>query len=249
MANVLPFKGSLNIAAALRLVDKKMETKTNETYTYAEMLLLAEHSATFVPNYGAVFQTEVCGRCGGCGRYSWCQMYGDKCFGCQGTGKVMSGECDAYYHARSRVAERRVSNDLVGRIVNNPSQTWQKYPKKFLWEVTGFEAVGETRIITRYGATETTTVTPVCNVTARNIWTGETITACKSSLWVLPTFAEVYAELEKVAAEAKPRTKARKNALGALAKLRAYEALQLEKLQQLRELGEAEYEAKYAVAK
>lgn len=221
----------------------------NETFTYAEMLLKAEMTATLAPIYGAVFETEICGRCGGCGRYSFCQKYGDKCFDCQGTGKVMSGECDAYYHARSRVAERWISTDLVGRIVNNPSQTWQKYPKKFLWEVTGFEAVGETRVITRYGATETVSVQPVCKVTARNIWTGETITACKSSLWVRPTFAEVYAELEKVAAEAKPRTKARKNALGALAKLRAYEAQQLEILRQLCELGEAEYEAKYAVAK
>lgn len=31
---------------------------------------------------------ETCGRCGGSGRYSWCQMYGDTCFGCQGTGLV-----------------------------------------------------------------------------------------------------------------------------------------------------------------
>ena len=29
---------------------------------------------------------ESCGRCGGSGRYSYCQMYGDKCFGCSGHG-------------------------------------------------------------------------------------------------------------------------------------------------------------------
>lgn len=30
----------------------------------------------------------TCGRCGGSGRYSRCQMYGDMCFGCSGRGKV-----------------------------------------------------------------------------------------------------------------------------------------------------------------
>lgn len=32
---------------------------------------------------------EVCSRCGGCGRYSWCQQYGDRCFECAGSGKVL----------------------------------------------------------------------------------------------------------------------------------------------------------------
>ncbi|RUX08042.1 MAG: hypothetical protein E5V51_00280 [Mesorhizobium sp.] len=29
----------------------------------------------------------TCGRCGGCGRYSYNQMDGDKCYGCNGQGK------------------------------------------------------------------------------------------------------------------------------------------------------------------
>ena len=29
---------------------------------------------------------EACGRCGGAGRYSYCQQYGDRCFGCAGRG-------------------------------------------------------------------------------------------------------------------------------------------------------------------
>lgn len=32
------------------------------------------------------FETVTCSRCGGCGKYSYCQMYGDTCFKCQGTG-------------------------------------------------------------------------------------------------------------------------------------------------------------------
>lgn len=34
----------------------------------------------------SIFECEVCGRCGGCGRYSYNQIDGDKCYGCNGTG-------------------------------------------------------------------------------------------------------------------------------------------------------------------
>lgn len=36
------------------------------------------------------FETKSCGRCGGSGRYSYCSMYGSVCFGCGGTGTVLS---------------------------------------------------------------------------------------------------------------------------------------------------------------
>ena len=36
------------------------------------------------------FETETCGRCGGSGRYSYCQMYGDRCFKCAGKGKHLT---------------------------------------------------------------------------------------------------------------------------------------------------------------
>jgi hypothetical protein len=36
------------------------------------------------------FESETCGRCGGSGTYSWCQMYGDRCFQCWGKGKVLT---------------------------------------------------------------------------------------------------------------------------------------------------------------
>lgn len=32
------------------------------------------------------FETETCTRCGGCGRYSYNQMHGDICYGCNGKG-------------------------------------------------------------------------------------------------------------------------------------------------------------------
>lgn len=32
----------------------------------------------------STFETQTCGRCGGTGNYSYCQMYGTTCFGCSG---------------------------------------------------------------------------------------------------------------------------------------------------------------------
>ncbi len=65
----------------------------------------------------------TCSRCGGSGRYSYCQMYGDRCFGCSGSGKglprltatlvktvqakVTAGELDAYLALCKAKAEAR----------------------------------------------------------------------------------------------------------------------------------------------
>lgn len=37
-----------------------------------------------------VFESRPCGRCGGCGEYSYCQMYGTRCFRCGGDGWVLT---------------------------------------------------------------------------------------------------------------------------------------------------------------
>lgn len=42
------------------------------------------------------FETQTCSRCGGSGSYSYCQMYGSRCFKCGGAGKV--------YTKRGRIA-------------------------------------------------------------------------------------------------------------------------------------------------
>lgn len=33
------------------------------------------------------YETETCSRCGGCGQYSYCEMYGTTCLKCRGKGK------------------------------------------------------------------------------------------------------------------------------------------------------------------
>ncbi len=34
------------------------------------------------------YETGTCGRCGGSGEYSYCQMHGTTCFGCNGSGSA-----------------------------------------------------------------------------------------------------------------------------------------------------------------
>lgn len=71
----------------------------------------------------ALGYTKECERCGGCGHYSYCQMYGTTCFGCGGSGKsvvmpttklieeakvrIAAGALDAYFERNRRINEGR----------------------------------------------------------------------------------------------------------------------------------------------
>ena len=37
-----------------------------------------------------LFENKTCSRCGGSGKFSWCQMHGDMCFKCHGDGVVLT---------------------------------------------------------------------------------------------------------------------------------------------------------------
>lgn len=50
------------------------------------------------------FETQICSRCLGSGKYSYCQMYGDTCFKCHGSGKVYTARALA---ARQWLREQR----------------------------------------------------------------------------------------------------------------------------------------------
>ncbi len=61
---------------------------------------------------GKFITNGTCTRCGGSGKFSWCAMYGDICFGCKGTGKQVvraytKKEYDALVRNRERARERR----------------------------------------------------------------------------------------------------------------------------------------------
>jgi hypothetical protein len=55
----------------------------------------------------SIFESKPCSRCGGCGRFSWCEMYGDTCFKCQGRGYTLTARGDAarkFYEASLTVS-------------------------------------------------------------------------------------------------------------------------------------------------
>jgi hypothetical protein len=54
------------------------------------------------------FETVTCGRCGGTGNYSYCQMHGTRCFKCWGTGLV---------YTKRGAAARKFYEDLCHKPV------------------------------------------------------------------------------------------------------------------------------------
>ena len=52
------------------------------------------------------FETGPCHRCGGSGRHSYCTMYGDKCFGCNGNGHVLTRNGSAAHQAIANAREK-----------------------------------------------------------------------------------------------------------------------------------------------
>ena len=63
-----------------------------------------------VDKYG--WPVEICGRCMGSGEYSYCQMYGTRCFGCEGKGVVLAAgkvsDIRAEYVAAHGAQARRI---------------------------------------------------------------------------------------------------------------------------------------------
>lgn len=104
-----------------------MATTTAKTLTWKELAeaLGAPNDKAGRSRWAALGYITECSRCGGYGKHSYCQMYGDRCFGCSGTGKtyltpthkrveeakakIAAGGLDAYFaENRRRKAVRQV---------------------------------------------------------------------------------------------------------------------------------------------
>jgi hypothetical protein len=58
-----------------------------------------------------LFESKTCSRCGGSGKFSWCQMHGSMCFGCHGDGVVLTKKGKAAQVWLN--AKKRKSSDAV----------------------------------------------------------------------------------------------------------------------------------------
>lgn len=65
-----------------------------------------------------LFESKTCTRCGGGGQYSYCQMYGSTCFGCGGSGLMLTKRgkiAQAWFNARKKrpACEVKVGERIV----------------------------------------------------------------------------------------------------------------------------------------
>ena len=71
------------------------------------------------------FEKKTCGRCGGCGEYSYCQMYGTRCFGCSGKGEVYTKRGSAAKAFYTKSISVPLSTVTPGqKIYVEPGQMW-----------------------------------------------------------------------------------------------------------------------------
>ncbi len=59
-------------------------------------------------------ELQTCGRCGGSGKYSYCTMYGDRCFGCGGTGVKLTKRGQIAKAWLEAIRSKRVEDLQIG---------------------------------------------------------------------------------------------------------------------------------------
>jgi hypothetical protein len=82
------------------------------------------------------FETETCGRCGGSGKFSYCPMYGDRCFKCCGAKAVLTkrGAAAQKYFTElcSKPARELVAGDRI-----QTSRGWETVQEVAPYDNTG----------------------------------------------------------------------------------------------------------------
>lgn len=64
-------------------------------------------------------ETISCNRCGGSGRYSFNQIHGSRCYGCQGTGKVYTKRGAEAHRYLEALRSKRADAFMVGELVRH----------------------------------------------------------------------------------------------------------------------------------
>jgi hypothetical protein len=66
------------------------------------------------------FERETCSRCGGSGEYSYCQMYGRKCFKCLGKKAILTKRGAAANDYCRLLRSRRAADLKAGDVIRDP---------------------------------------------------------------------------------------------------------------------------------
>ena len=72
------------------------------------------------------FETMSCGRCGGSGQHSYCQMHGTTCFGCGGRGKVYTKRGRAAVAYLVKLRTKKVTDVKAGMFIKIDGGKWRK---------------------------------------------------------------------------------------------------------------------------
>lgn len=74
-----------------------------------------------------LFETETCSRCGGSGKYSYCEMYGDVCFKCHGQKVTLTKRGRAAQEFYIDLCTVSITDVKVGDViqVNTMSHTYR----------------------------------------------------------------------------------------------------------------------------
>lgn len=72
------------------------------------------------------FEKRDCSRCGGSGRYSWNAMHGDRCYGCNGRGRVYTKRGRAAADFYTALLSKAISEVQVGDLVRDYDGRFRK---------------------------------------------------------------------------------------------------------------------------
>lgn len=94
-------------------------------------------------NTAAKIETQTCGRCGGSGRYSYCQMYGSTCFDCRGRKLVLTKRGEAAQRFLRALRSAPVTEIKIGDRVKVGRITLNGTPYEQIETVTSVERAVE----------------------------------------------------------------------------------------------------------
>ena len=144
-----------------------------------------------------LFESKVCSRCGGTGNFSYCQRYGTTCFGCGGTGVVLTKRgqaAQAFLNANRQVSvdDLAPGDIIIAHLTTcNGDSYYSKAEVLSVGEMheTGKSRIGDGEWITNYGRT----------VHCKIVKTGESYSATGFTTFQKVFSPEVEAEMKAAA--------------------------------------------------